>query len=140
MLSGHDGLALRGFVGGALAKRGGPHPAVLGWYAWFLQHLVLPTTPVFTYVIPFGQLLVALGLIFGCLTGIAACFGAFMNLNFLLTGAVGLNPVMRTLALFLILAWRIAGYDGIDHYLLPLLWTPWTGPLRGMLPVKTPNG
>jgi thiosulfate dehydrogenase [quinone] large subunit len=31
------------------------------------------------------------------------------------------------LALFLILAWRIAGYYGVDRYLLPLLGTPWTG-------------
>lgn len=140
VFSGHDGLALRGFLQGALAKTGGPHPAILGWYAWFLQHLVLPAAPAFAYLITFGQLLVALGLIFGCLTGIAAFFSAFMNLNFLLAGAVGINPVMGTLAFFLILAWRIAGYYGIDHYLLPLLGTPWTGPLRSMSPMRSPNG
>jgi len=33
------------------------------------------------------------------------------------------------LGLFLILAWRIAGYYGADRYLLPLLGTPWTGSL-----------
>ena len=50
-----------------------------------------------------------------------------MNLNFLLAGAVGINPVIGTLALFIVLAWRIAGYYGFDSILLPLLGTPWTG-------------
>ena len=31
--------------------------------------------------------------------------------------------------MFLILAWRIAGYYGVDRWLLPLLGTPWTGSL-----------
>jgi thiosulfate dehydrogenase [quinone] large subunit len=50
-------------------------------------------------------------------------------MNFLLAGAVSINPVIGTLALFLVLAWRIAGYYGIDRYLLPLFGTPWTGSL-----------
>jgi hypothetical protein len=28
-----------------------------------------------------------------------------------------------------ILAWRVAGYYGVDRWLLPLLGTPWTGTL-----------
>jgi thiosulfate dehydrogenase [quinone] large subunit len=125
----HDGAAIKGFVMGALAQVGGPHPAVQGWYANFLQGVVLPNAAVFSYVVTFGEVLVALGLIFGVLTGIAAFFGVFMNLNFLLAGAVSINPVIGTLAIFLILAWRIAGYYGVDRYLLPLLGTPWTGTL-----------
>ncbi len=129
VFTGHDGVAIKGFVMGALAQTGGDHPAVQGWYAWFLQHLVLPNATLFTYVITFGEVLVALGLIVGCLTGIAAFFGLFMNLNFLLAGAVSVNPVIGVLALLLVLAWRIAGYYGVDRYLLPLLGTPWTGSL-----------
>jgi len=126
---GHDGTALKGFVMGALAKTAGANPAVQGWYAYFLQHVVLPGAPVFSYMVTFGEILIGLGLIFGALTGIAAFFGVFMNLNFMLAGAVSINPVIGTLALFLVLAWRVAGYYGVDRYLLPLLGTPWTGSL-----------
>lgn len=129
VFSGHDGAGLAGFVQGALAQTTGAHPAVQGWYGWFLQNFVLPNTAVFSYVVTFGELLVGLGLIFGVLTGIAAFFGTFMNMNFLLAGAVSINPIIGGLALFLILAWRIAGYYGVDRWLLPVLGTPWTGSL-----------
>ncbi|TMD62752.1 MAG: DoxX family membrane protein [Chloroflexi bacterium] len=125
----HDGAAIKGFVAGAMAQTGGAHPAVQGWYGAFLQNVVLPNATVFAYMVTFGEVLIGLGLIFGCLTGIAAFFGVFMNLNFLLAGAVSINPVIGVLAMFLVLAWRIAGYWGIDRYLLPLLGTPWTGSL-----------
>jgi len=126
---------MEGFVMSALAQSSGAHPAVQGWYAWFLEHLVLPNAVVFSYAITFGEVLVALGLIFGCLTGIAAFFGLFMNLNFMLAGAVSINPVIGTLAIFLVLAWRIGGYVGLDRYVLPLLGTPWTGSLARTKPV-----
>jgi thiosulfate dehydrogenase [quinone] large subunit len=35
------------------------------------------------------------------------------------------NPVLFTLAIGLILAWRVAGYYGIDRFLLPALGAPW---------------
>src|SRR2546421_4807747 len=126
----HDGAAIKGFVAGALAQTGGAHPAVQGWYASFLQSVVLPNATLFAYLVTFGEVLIGLGLIFGVLTGIAAFFGVFMNLNFLLAGAVSINPVIGVLALFLVLAWRIAGYYGGDSVVLPLLGTPWTGSLR----------
>ena len=129
VFSGHDGAAITGFVKGALAQTTGAHPAVQGWYGSFLQHVVLPNVAVFSYLVTFGEVLIGLGLIFGVLTGIAAFFGVFMNLNFLLAGAVSINPVIGTLALLLVLAWRVAGFYGIDSYLLPLLGTPWTGRL-----------
>lgn len=125
----HDGAAIKGFVSGALAQVGGPHPAVQGWYASFLQSFVLPNAAVFAYLVTFGEVLIGLALVFGALTGVAAFFGVFMNLNFLLAGAVSINPVIGTLAMFLVLAWRIGGYYGIDRWLLPLLGTPWTGTL-----------
>jgi thiosulfate dehydrogenase (quinone) large subunit len=125
----HDGAAIKGFVGGALAQVGGPHPVVQGWYASFLQSAVLPNATLFAYLVTFGEVLIGLGLIFGVLTGIAAFFGVFMNLNFMLAGTVSINPVIGVLAMILVLAWRIAGYYGGDSIVLPLLGTPWTGSL-----------
>ena len=125
----HNGAAIKGFVAGALTQATGAHPAVQGWYGAFLQSVVLPNAAVFAYLVTFGEVLIGLGLLFGVLTGIAAFFGVFMNLNFLLSGAVSINPIIGTLALVLVLAWRVAGYYGVDRYLLPLLGTPWTGTL-----------
>ena len=127
----HPGAALSGFLNGALAQTTGAHPAVQGWYGWFVQNFALPGAPFLSYVVTFGEILVGLGLIFGVLTGIAAFFGLFMNMNFLLAGAVSINPIIGGLALFIMLAWRVAGYYGGDRYLLPLLGTPWTGRLTG---------
>jgi len=48
-----------------------------------------------------------------------------MNMSFLLAGSSSSNPIMFTLAVGLMLAWKVAGYYGLDRYLLPLLGTPW---------------
>ncbi len=125
----HTGAAITGFAKGAIAQSTGQHANVQGWYASFLQTFVLPHPVFWSYLITFGELAVGLGLILGVLTGIAAFFGVFMNLNYVLAGAVSTNPILGFLGLFLILAWRVAGYYGADRYLLPLLGTPWTGSL-----------
>jgi thiosulfate dehydrogenase [quinone] large subunit len=46
-------------------------------------------------------------------------------MSFLLAGSASTNPVMFTLAVGLMLAWRVAGYYGVDRWLLPRLGTPW---------------
>jgi thiosulfate dehydrogenase [quinone] large subunit len=76
-------------------------------------------------LITFGELAVGVGLVLGALTGIAAFFGALMNMSFLLAGSASTNPVLFTMAIGLILAWRVAGYYGLDRYLLPALGAPW---------------
>ena len=90
----------------------------------------------FAPLITFGEMAVGLGLLFGCLTGFAAFFGALMNMSFLLAGSASTNPVLFTLAIGLILAWKVAGYYGVDRYLLPMLGTPWH---PGAIRVETPS-
>lgn len=119
------GTALTGFIQGALAQTGGEHPNVQSWYAWFLQNLVLPNTTLWSYVVSWGETLVGIALIVGIFTGIAAFFGSFMNINYLLAGAVSTNPILFLLAIFLVLAWKTAGWWGLDRWILPLLGTPW---------------
>lgn len=137
VFSGHDGVAIQGFVAGALAKTTGAHASVQGWYAWFLQHMVLPNAGAFAYLITFGEILVGVGLLVGALTGIAAFFGLFMNLNYLFAGTVSTNPLLGVLAVLVVLAWRVAGYYGLDRYLLPALGTPWTGSLMKQKPEES---
>lgn len=126
---GEAGAAMNGFVQGALRKTAefcapapaACHPDVQMWYASFLQNTVLPYPAAWSNAIAVGEVLVGLGLIVGCVTGIAAFFGLFMNLNFMLAGTVSINPILFTLSIFLILAWRVAGHWGLDRYVLPRL-------------------
>ncbi len=118
------GAAINGFVSGAIAKsqEGGD---VSGWFATFLENAVLPNAKLFGFVVAYGELLVGLGLIFGLLTGIAAFFGALMNVSFLLAGTLSTNPILFILATWLVLAWKVAGWYGLDRFALPKLGTPW---------------
>jgi thiosulfate dehydrogenase [quinone] large subunit len=119
------GAAISGFVAGALQKTTGDHPDVQGWYAWFLENLVQPNTKTFGFLVAYGEVLVGIALILGLFTGIAAFFGGFMNLNYLLSGTVSTNPILLFLSLVVILAWRTAGWWGLDRWALPALGTPW---------------
>ena len=119
------GGALSGFIQGALAKTAGAHPDVQGWYAWFLENAVSPNVSAWSHVVTAGEILVGVALIIGAFTGIAAFFGFFMNLNFLLAGTVSTNPILFTLSLLILLGWRISGYYGVDYWLLPRVGVPW---------------
>jgi len=119
------GVALSGFLNGALEKTSGQHPDVQGWYAWFIKHVVLTHSVTWSYLISWGETLVGVALILGIFTGIAAFFGSFMNLSYLLAGTVSINPVLFVIAIWLVLAWKIAGWWGLDRWVLPALGTPW---------------
>lgn len=117
----HAGSSLYGFMQGALTKTGGAHPDVQWWYAWFLNHFVIPHVFVWSNCVAVGEFLVGIAMILGFLTGIAVFFGMFMNLNYMLAGSVSVNPIWFTIGIGLILAWRVSGYIGLDRYVLPRL-------------------
>ena len=119
------GGALTGFINGALKKTVGLHPDVSSYYADFLQNIVLPNVNFWSNLIVWGEILVGVGLILGALTGIAAFFGLFMNLNFMLAGTLSTNPILLILSIGLVLAWKVSGFIGLDKWLLPILGTPW---------------
>ncbi len=119
------GTALTGFIRNALTLSSGEHPSVQGWYAGFLQNVVLPNATVWSYLVAWGETLVGVALILGIFTGIAAFVGSFMNVNYLMAGAVSTNPILFVIATWLVLAWRTAGWWGLDRWILPLLGTPW---------------
>jgi thiosulfate dehydrogenase [quinone] large subunit len=101
-------------------------PITFEWYRDFINTLLQNNAEGwFAWLIVFGELAIGLGLVLGALTGIAAFFGAFMNMSFLLAGSASTNPIMFTFAIGLILAWKVAGYYGLDRWLLPILGTPW---------------
>ena len=96
------------------------------WYRDFINFLVNGHHETwFAWLVTLGEIAIGVGLILGALTGLAAFFGALMNMSFLLAGSASTNPVLFTFAIGLILAWKVAGYYGLDRYLLPRLGTPW---------------
>jgi thiosulfate dehydrogenase [quinone] large subunit len=123
----HGGAALAGFWTKAVTvPDGGKGPITYDWYQSFIQILLDGGhAQWFAWLITFGEMAVGIGLIVGLLTGIAAFFGATMNMSFLLAGSASTNPIMFALAVGLILAWKVAGYYGLDRYVLPMLGTPW---------------
>lgn len=97
------------------------------WYRGFIQILIDNDAQTwFGPLIALGETAVGLGLLVGALTGIAAFFGATMNMSFMLAGSASTNPILFTMAVGLMLAWKVAGYYGLDRYLLPRLGTPWS--------------
>ena len=123
--TGFGAAGIKGFALGALAKATGAHPAVQDWYASFLKNFVIPNAGLFGFMVTWGEVAVGLGVLVGALTGIAAGFGVLMNLNYLLAGTVSTNPILGVLGLFLVMAWRVAGWAGVDRVLLPALGLPW---------------
>jgi thiosulfate dehydrogenase [quinone] large subunit len=95
-----------------------------GWYSWFAS------------LVAFGEFLVGAALIVGAFVGIAAFFGAVLNWNFLMAGAASTNPVLLMLGIVLVLAWKVAGWYGLDRLLLPLIGTPWTWKREEPLPLR----
>lgn len=122
------GASLEGYWTRAVAIPETGRPAITyGWYRDFLQFMLDQGWHTwFAKVVVFGEILVGIGLIVGALVGIAAFFGTVLNFNFMLAGTVSTNPVMFGLTVFLILAWKVAGYIGVDRVLLPALGAPWS--------------
>jgi thiosulfate dehydrogenase [quinone] large subunit len=112
------GVAVTGFVNSALLKTTSAHPDVTMWYAYFLKNYILPYADNWSYVISCGEVLVGAGLILGAFTTLSSFFGFFMNMNFLLAGTVSLNPVYLLLSILLIMARKVAGYIGLDYFIL----------------------
>lgn len=121
------GEPLKGFWSGAVAIPDEGRPAIaFDWYRSFLQFML--DNGWYTWfgpLVAIGETLIGIALIVGALTGLAAAGGAFMNWNFIMAGSASTNGLLLMLAVFLVLAWKVAGWWGLDRWLLPLLGTPW---------------
>lgn len=121
-----DGTAIGGFWQNAIAT---PETTQITyvWYRGFLQFMLdNGWNSWFGPLVAYGELLTGILLLLGAFTGIAAFTGAFLNLNFMLAGVASSNPLMFFFSILLILAWKVAGWWGLDRWLLPRLGTPWT--------------
>ncbi len=121
----NNGEALQRFWTNALQTE--PRPIIaFEWYREFIRFML--NAEAFTWfskLVVFGELVVGMLLILGAFTGIAALIGGFMNWNFMMAGTASTNPMFFLASVLLILAWKTAGYWGLDRWLLPHLGTPW---------------
>jgi len=121
------GGSLLGYWQGAVkVPAQGSAPVTFDWYRTFLQVLIdNHAQGWFAWLVVLGELAVGVALLAGALVGVAAFFGVVMNMSYLLAGSTSVNPIMFALAIGLILGWRVAGFYGVDRYLLPRLGVPW---------------
>ena len=119
------GSALAALATGTARETAAVHAQVPGWYQWFLDTLVVPNAALFSYLLVAGEMLIGCALVLGAFTGIVAFIGVVLNANFLLVGIVGPHPLMIVFGVLVMLAWRNAGWIGLDRRLLPAIGTPW---------------
>lgn len=123
-----NGMALKGFWERAIQVPAPPAraPIAFDWYRSFIQYLLdTQSYTWFAKLVAYGEFAIGAALIIGAFVGIAAFFGALMNWNFMMAGTASTNPLLFAVAVLLILSWKVAGYYGLDRFLLPVLGTPW---------------
>ena len=122
------GAALKGFWTGAIQiPAEGRPPIAFAWYREFLQTLLdAQAYTWFAKVIAVSEVLIGVALVVGIFVGLTAFFGGFMNWNFIMAGSASVNGVFFALSVLLVLAWKIAGYIGVDYFVLPRAADLWT--------------
>ena len=100
------------------------------WYGWMATAAAI------------GEVLVGLALLLGLLTGVAVVLGTLLSASFFVAGPAGLDPVVLLVALGLLVAWKVAGYIGLDAFVLPRLGAPWRAGLfwERIRPGSRPHG
>jgi thiosulfate dehydrogenase (quinone) large subunit len=117
------GFDASGFLKGATANpvKGPDGSVVYSTYVSFLEHFALPNAHIFNVLVPWGEFLVGLGLILGCLTTAATFFALVMNFSYLMAGTVSSNPLDILLGVFIIAAGFNAGRIGLDRWVIPYI-------------------
>jgi len=111
---------LKGAVAGPVADKA-TGAAVYPTYVAFLDNFALPNAKLINFLIPWGELLIGIGLILGTLTTAAAFFGLMLNFMFLFAGTVSTNPLLTLLGMLILVAGANAGRFGLDRYVMPAL-------------------
>jgi thiosulfate dehydrogenase [quinone] large subunit len=121
------GEALRGFWTGAVqVPESGRPPISYDWYRAFIQFMLDSGWYTwFAKLVVIGEITIGAALILGAFTGIAAFLGGFMNWNFIMAGTASVNGLLFVLAIMLMVAWKVAGWYGLDRWLLPIIGVPW---------------
>jgi thiosulfate dehydrogenase (quinone) large subunit len=74
-----------------------------------------------------GLTLAGIALILGVLTGPAAFVGGCLSIGLWDSAGVLVVTLLFAAVVWLVLAWKTAGWIGFDRWLLPLIGMPWRG-------------
>lgn len=126
------GFDASGYLKGSIANpvKGPDGNLVYGWWVSFLENVALPNIEIFNVLVPWGETLIGLGLLLGCLTTTAMFFGLFMNFSFFLSGTVSHNPTDIFLGFIILVAGFNAGKIGLDRWVVPFLRSRFTRKLN----------
>jgi thiosulfate dehydrogenase (quinone) large subunit len=117
------GFDASGFLKGAIANpvKGPDGSIVYSTYVAFLEHFALPNAHIFNVLVPWGEFLVGLGLILGCLTTTAIFFALVMNFSYVMAGTVSSNPLDILLGVIILAAGFNAARIGLDRWVIPYI-------------------
>jgi thiosulfate dehydrogenase (quinone) large subunit len=115
-----SGAGVKGFAtAGVAGSKAGTGGASYGWFATFLHGFVIPNSTGIAKLVAVSELTIGALLILGLFTGAVAFAGLALNVIYMFSGSSGVNPAYAIVAVFLVLAWRNAGYLGLDSFALP---------------------
>jgi thiosulfate dehydrogenase (quinone) large subunit len=121
----YTGDALKSYWARAIVTE--PRPVVsFDWYRDFLAFML--NTGAYTWfskVVLFGEIAIGIALILGAFTAVAAFSGGFLNWNFVMAGSASTNGLLFAIATWLVLAWKTAGWIGLDRWILPRVMRLW---------------
>ncbi|GBF10831.1 DoxX family protein [Tepidibacillus infernus] len=121
-ITGEKPFSAAGLINRAIENPVTSHDAVVyPTYTAFLKGFALPNVGLFSFLVEYGEFLVGLGLILGCLTQAAMFFGVFMNFMFMFAGTVSSNPWMALLGFIVLVGGANSGRIGLDRWVLPYI-------------------
>ena len=88
-----------------------------GWYKQFFAQVVDPCSPLFDYMIPFGELLIGTGLILGVLIVPALVMAIFIHVNYVLADMIFTYPVQIMSTTLLLVCRKSTSYLSLDRYI-----------------------
>jgi thiosulfate dehydrogenase (quinone) large subunit len=100
---------------------------VLGWLWLEAGWSRLQGAPGLADPLAVGLTLAGIALILGVLTGPAAFVGGCLSIGLWDSAGVQVVALLFAAVVWLVLAWKTAGWIGLDRWLLPLLGMPWRG-------------
>lgn len=74
-----------------------------------------------------GLTVAGIAVLLGLATGIAAFAGVMFSVNVILSDSIIFGPEVFAMAMLLVLAWKTAGWFGLDRWVLPMIGAPWPG-------------